>query len=156
MCCHVAALLDSFRSFQISLHYSLQLQPSWLLIHLCLCIILPQTRRKMYKQILKNSCAFLLLDSVAGMSDIMMKEAAAKTEFWNNLDYASIRSQRSSVTTATCTDGSAGGYACSNVDMKSFMALENIDRKSTRLNSSHATLSYLLSSVCHVMICFPL
>ena len=61
-----------------------------------------------------------------GMSEAMMKEATEKIEFWDHLDYASIRSQRSAVSSATCTNGTAGGYACSNVDMKSFIALENI------------------------------
>ena len=68
----------------------------------------------------------LLLESVAGMSEAMMREAAQKIDFWDHLDYSSIRSQRNSVTSATCSEGSAGGYACSNVDLKSFMALEDI------------------------------
>mmetsp|Transcript_7054 Transcript_7054/g.11820 ORF Transcript_7054/g.11820 Transcript_7054/m.11820 type:complete len:120 (+) Transcript_7054:99-458(+) len=74
----------------------------------------------------KHSCALLALDSVAGMSEAMMREAKEKTDFWDHLDYASIRAHRSSVTSATCSSGSAGGYACSNVDLQSFISLENI------------------------------
>ena len=76
---------------------------------------------------MKHSCALLMLNSVAGMSEAMMKESAEKIDFWDHLNYSSIVSQRSSVAaSATCTGGSAGGYSCSNVDLKSFLALENI------------------------------
>jgi hypothetical protein len=79
------------------------------------------------QNIRKYSCALLLLDSVAGMSEAMMKESVEKTNFWDNLDYASIVAKRTSVSSATtCSGGSAGGYGCSNVDMKAYLALEDI------------------------------
>jgi hypothetical protein len=76
--------------------------------------------------LVKNACLLLALDSAAGMSEAMMREAQEKIEFWDHLDYAAVRAHRSAVTTATCSSGDAGGYACSNVDLKSFIALENI------------------------------
>jgi hypothetical protein len=74
----------------------------------------------------RHSCALLALDSIAGMTEAMMKESKEKIEFWNHLDNADIRSHRISAASATCSSGSAGGDSCSNVDMKSFLALEDI------------------------------
>jgi hypothetical protein len=83
----------------------------------------------------------------------MMREAREKTDFWQHLDYSAIRAQRGGATAAAaaagdgddddddgddgagrararvstaCSSGSAGGFACSNVDLQSFLTLEDI------------------------------
>jgi hypothetical protein len=84
------------------------------------------------------------LHSAAGMSEAMMREAREKTDFWQHLDYSAIRAQRGGATAAAagndddgagrararvstaCSSGSAGGFACSNVDLQSFLTLEDI------------------------------
>ena len=92
------------------------------------------------------------LHSAAGMSEAMMREAREKTDFWQHLDYSAIRAQRGGATAAAaaanaggggddddddagrararvstaCSGGSAGGFACSNVDLQSFLTLEDI------------------------------
>jgi hypothetical protein len=96
------------------------------------------------------------LHSAAGMSEAMMREAREKTDFWQHLDYSAIRAQRGGATTAAagndddgagrararvstaCSSGSAGGFACSNVDLQSFLTLEDIGCGYESLTLTHS------------------
>jgi hypothetical protein len=105
------------------------------------------------------------LHSAAGMSEAMMREAREKTDFWQHLDYSAIRAQRGGATAAAaaagdgddddddgddgagrararvstaCSSGSAGGFACSNVDLQSFLTLEDIGCGYESLTFTHS------------------